>query len=353
MSDYYSLERILQTRRTWNILLGQRANGKSFSVKAECVKEAFLGLGDLIYLRRWHLETKQSDVIAYFYDCPVKEITAGKYDSITVYQSRIYLATTEEDGKVNRGQCIGRTAALTDAPHLKSVIERGKYKNIIYEEFCTDSGFLPSEPDKLQQFVATVFGVQHSGRVWLIGNTVSRVNPYFSAWGLSNLRNMKPGDLDLYDFTTEDGSIVSLAVEFCSSINVPSGMFFGNVAKNITTGVWETQSEPQIPEEFGAFHVVYKIGIKHTDFYFALKVIKNKENEMLLFCVPSDPEEYEKCIRRLSDDIDGRYLTSKKLLPLTGGDRIALDLYQRGKLVFANNLTGSDFKAILKERGGL
>lgn len=355
MSDqkYYSLDRILATKSTINILLGQRANGKSYAVKREAVKEAFLGMGNLIYLRRYQMELKQSDVAAYFWDCPVKEITGGKYDEIRLYQGRIYLVNSGEDEAIKKGQEIGRTAALVGATHLKSVIERGKYRNIIYEEFCTDSGYLPSEPDKLQQFTATVFGVQNVGRVYLIGNTVSRVNPYFSAWGLVNLRKMQPGDLDLYQFTNEDGSTVTLAVEFCSSINVPSGMFFGNVAKNITTGVWETEAQPQIPKEFEPFKVLYKVGLKHTDFYFSLKVLKNKLGEFLLLCAPSDPEEFEKTIRRISDLIDGRYMTSKKLLPLTGGDRLALDLYQRGKLVFANNLTGADFKAIMKERGGL
>ena len=144
--EYYSLERILKCRATFNILLGQRANGKSYQVKQECVKEAFLGMGDLIYLRRWSLETKNDDVTDYFADCPVKDITGGQYDCITVYRSRIYLANNN-DGEIKRGKCIGRTAALTAAPHLKSVIERGKYRNILYEEFCTDGGYLPNEPN--------------------------------------------------------------------------------------------------------------------------------------------------------------------------------------------------------------
>ena len=353
MSNYYSLERILATHSTYNLLLGQRANGKSFQVKMQCVREAFMGLGNLIYLRRYQMELKQSDVQSYFWDCPVEKITEGKYNEIRLFQGRIYLVNNKEDEAIKKGQEIGRTAALVGAGHLKSVIERGKYRNIIYEEFCTDSGFLPNEPDKMQQFVASVFGVQHTGRVYLIGNTVSRVNPYFSAWNLVNLRKMEPGSLDLYEFTNEDGSKVTLAVEFCSSINVPSGMFFGNVQKNITTGVWETEQQPLLPESFDKFKVLYNVGIKHTDFYFALKLIRNKLGEMLLFCAPSDPEEYKKIRRRLSDQISGEAMTTKKLIPITGGDKICLELLRRGKLVFANNLTGSDFKAILKERQGL
>lgn len=350
--EFYSIERILKCKATMNILLGQRSNGKSYSVKRECVQEAFLGMGDLIYLRRWSLETKNDDVTDYFADCPVKDITGGQYDLITVYRSRIYLANNNE-GDIKRGPCIGRTAALTAAPHLKSVIERGKYKNIIYEEFCTDGGYLPNEPDKLQQFIATVFGVQYSGRVWLIGNTVSRVNPYFSKWNLGKTKDLKPGQIDQYLFKSEDGSEVSIAVEFCSSIEVPSGMFFGNVAKNITTGVWETEEEPQIPEEFKPFKVVYSVGIRHTDFYFILKAIKNKLGQYLILCAPAEEEDYKKVKRKLSDQITGDPLETAKLIVLTAGDKLMGELFRRGKMVYANNLTGADFKAILKDRGGI
>ena len=343
--NYYTLDRILPYKCTYNILLGQRSNGKSYAVKKEVVKEAFLGMGDLIYLRRWHLELKQDDVTDYFADCPVKEITGGEYDCIEVYRSRIYLGKRGEDGKVTRGRSIGRTADLAGATHLKSVIQRGQYKNIIYEEFCTDSGFLRNEPNTLMQFVATVFGVQYTGRVWLIGNTVSRYNPYFFTWSLKSLAKMEPGDIDIYRYQDGPGE-VTIAVEFCSGLNVDNGMFIGDAKANITTGVWETQSQPQIPENFGKFSVVYATEIEHQDFRFILKVIQNKEKERLLLCVNAG--EKESCKRKVSDRIDGDPMHTTKLLPLTKGDKLTLQLIRRGKLVYANNLVGTDFNAILK-----
>ena len=343
--EYYTLDRILPYKTTYNILLGQRSNGKSFSVKRECVKEAFLGLGDLIYLRRWHLELKQDDVTDYFADCQVEEITGGEYQTIDVYRSRIYLAKRGEGDKIERGRCIGRTADLAGATHLKSVIKRGQYKNIIFEEFCTDGGYLRNEPNILMQFVATVFGVQYTGRVWLIGNTVSRYNPYMYCWSLKSVSKMKPGDIDVYKF--QDGnSEVSIAVEFCSSLNVDNSMFFGDAKANIITGVWETQSQPQVPDTFGRFKVVYNMEIQHQDFRFILKVIQNDEKERLLLCVNAN--EKETCRRKVSDRIDGDPMTTTKLLPLTRGDRLVAQLIRRGKMVYANNLVGTDFQSILK-----
>ena len=197
------------------------------------------------------------------------------------------------------------------------------------------------------QFIATVFGVQHTGRVWLIGNTVSRHNPYFFAWSLKSLAKMKPGDIDIYRYKNEDGSEVSIAVEFCSSLNVDTGMFIGDAHANITTGVWETQSQPLVPESFGKFKVVYTVGIEYQDFNFMLKVIQNNNKERLLLCTNANENETSR--RNVSDRIKGDPMSTTKLIPLTQGDRLTLQLIKRGKLVYANNLVGTDFKAILKD----
>ena len=38
--DFYRLDRLLENNATWNILLGERANGKSYAVKEYAINEA-------------------------------------------------------------------------------------------------------------------------------------------------------------------------------------------------------------------------------------------------------------------------------------------------------------------------
>lgn len=346
---YYSIDRILALKATWNILIGQRSNGKSYAVKKECVKEAYMGLGQLIYLRRWRMDLRENDVIDYFFDCPVAEITGGEYTKIDVYRKRIYLANVDEDEKIVRGMEIGRVADLSGAEHLKSIIKRGVYKNVIYEEFCTNDGYLPNEPNRLMQLIATIFGAEHTGRIWLIGNTVSRVNPYFYTFQLRNLQKMSPGDIDLYKYKDGDNEI-TIAVEFTSTMETENTMYFGDAAKQITTGVWETRSYPAIPENFGKFHVIYELFWEHDDFGFMLKVIQNDHFERLLLIASEDMEskKREHVARWVSDKVDGNPMHSTKFLEITNGDMIVNNLMKMGKVVFATNLTGSDFSAIMK-----
>jgi len=353
MFKYYDIQRILQTKSQYNILLGQRSNGKSYQVKKEAVKEAFLGMGKLIYLRRWDLELKQDDMIDYFADTPVSDITGGQYNHIDVQRKRIYLANLDEDGNLERGICIGRAASLSSSEHLKSVIQRGEYRNIIFEEFCTNNGFIRNEPNQLMQFVATCFGHQATGRIWLIGNTISRYNPYFSTWQLRSVQKMKPGDLDLYSFKTEEEQEIRLAVEFCASMNATNKMYFGESAAQITTGVWETQSQPSIPDDFGKFKVAYQVFFQQDNFFFLLKVIQNKKKEKLLLVAPAEQEDADKCKRKVIDHVIGDPYATDRLIPLTSGDQIVLLLLKLGKIVYANNLTGSDFKSILKSKCNL
>lgn len=351
--DYYRLTRILGLKAIFNLLIGQRSNGKSFSVKEECTKEAFLGLGKFIYLRRWDLELKQDDMQDYFLDCPVSEITGGQYNYIECYRKRFYLANIDSDGKIDRGPIVGRAASLSSAEHLKSVIQRGEYKNVIFEEFCTDSGYLRNEPNKLMHFVATVFGTKNTGRVWMIGNTISRYNPYFYTWQLRNIQKMAPGDLDLYEFTTDEGNKIRVAVEFCSTMKNSNTMYFGDSAAQITTGVWETESQPSIPEDFGKFSVIYSIFMQQENFFFLLKIIKNAADEMLLLVAPAEENDREKTARKISDVVSGDPMATETLVPLTPGDKLTLHLFHLGKIVYANNLTGSDFKSIIRSKGKL
>lgn len=354
---YYHVDRVAALDTQYVILLGERANGKSYSVKELCVREAFKDQGMLIYLRRWKLELKEDDVTDYFYDVPVKEITAGEYDTIVSRRSRIYLIKYSEDGDITARKEIGRTAALTSAEHLKSTIKRGLYRNVIFEEINTLNGYITNEPRELQQLISSIFG-RESGRVWMIGNTLSRYNPYFYEWQLTSVSKMNPGEISRYDFTTdqmEDGQpvIVKIAVEFCESTAAQRAgkMFFGKAAESINTGVWETREMAKLPEPFNNYKVRYQVYVDVKDMDFLIKVVEHKERkeERFVFICSGSGKKPDKVKRIISDKSSGDPMTSSKLVTITKGDVMIEDLYRRGKLVYATNLAGTDFEAMQKD----
>ena len=51
--QYYSIDNIMKTNAQYMMLLGQRANGKSYQAKETVLTNAFKTGRKFVYLRRW------------------------------------------------------------------------------------------------------------------------------------------------------------------------------------------------------------------------------------------------------------------------------------------------------------
>ena len=97
--EYYSIRNILDTESEYNMLLGERSNGKSYSVKEFVLLCAYnIENYKFGYLRRWREEIKSVKVENYFADMPIEELTNGEYNTISVYRSEIFFATYTDKG---------------------------------------------------------------------------------------------------------------------------------------------------------------------------------------------------------------------------------------------------------------
>ena len=133
---FYNIENLLESKCEYNILLGERSNGKSYATKYMSLWESFneedylsfKKAGKHIpktrymfgYIRRWREEIKTKDIEQYFADMPIEEITNGEYNTIVCFRGSIYYAKNEE-GVIERGKQIGYTFALTGVTHYKSL----------------------------------------------------------------------------------------------------------------------------------------------------------------------------------------------------------------------------------------
>ena len=71
---YYDISNILETKAQYMILLGQRANGKSYQAKKTVLEDAYYNDRKFVYLRRYKADIKTKAVESYFEDMPIKEI---------------------------------------------------------------------------------------------------------------------------------------------------------------------------------------------------------------------------------------------------------------------------------------
>ena len=340
---YYDISNILGTNAQYMILLGQRANGKSYQAKLVALKSAYENGTSFVYLRRWREDIKTKAVQAYFGDMPIYTITRGEYDHIKVWNGEIYFATFADDGKEVKSECIGRACALNESERYKSwtFID---YRYILFEEFITDKAYLIEEPRQLQQFVSTV-ARNDSITVLMIGNTLSRVCPYFSEWCLEGVLQQKQGTIELYHYHT-DNSVVDIAVEYCANANAQNKMFFGQTAKQIISGEWDTIDVPKLPRKYYEYEKVYEILLRYQKFEFVIELlVEPKNGGTLCHIYPSTKQR--KIYRIITDVFSDLPNVTTKLDIKKKPEAVMADCFRLDKVCFSDNLTGSDFRNVM------
>ena len=99
-SDFYSLNPILEKGAQYNLIIGERSNGKTYA-SLKYGLEKFVETGQqMAYLRRWKEdyrgkrgETLFASLVA---NDEVSQLTDGKFTRISYYSGKWYLANYDE-----------------------------------------------------------------------------------------------------------------------------------------------------------------------------------------------------------------------------------------------------------------
>ena len=351
---YYRLDNILKHDATYNILLGERSNGKSYAVKERVLTNAYKNDMEFIYLRRFDRDITSSNVERYFGDMPISIITAGEYESITTWRSSIFFCNFDENGKVQRGKKIGYYLALNNDERTKSQTFPN-VTDLIYEEFVTTRMYLADEPNRLQHLVSTI-ARDRNIKVWLIGNTINRICPYFSEWQLRNIPKQKEGEIDDYDFTRTnevgDEFVTRITVEFCESSNTQSKMFFGKVAESIAGGKWETKEVAKLQQKYEEYERLYELELCDCGFTFILQLLMSKNTgDLIVYCYPKT-KQTRNIVRKITTNFEENRLTSVNFNVTIRAEKIMKELLAQNKICYSDNLTGTDFEQVLMNRKG-
>lgn len=342
---YYDISEMLKTNAEYMMLLGQRSNGKSYQVKKTVLEDFYFNETKFIYLRRWKADIKQKEVSTYFDDIPIAKYTNREYNSVRAMNGFIYLCKIE-DGLIVEKREMGRYCALNEYERYKSQVFMN-YKNIVYEEFITDSIYLNDEPKLLQQFVSTVARLDKI-RVFLIGNTLTRVCPYFHEWCLENVLKQKQGTIEIYKYHMEDNVEVKIAVEYCANTNNKNTMFFGQAAKQIVTGEWDVKEVPKLPRQLYEYEKIYEVMVVYQAFKFVLELlIEPKEGGIIIFVYPYTSNR--KIQRVITDEFSDKPYISSKLDIDKKPELLMLKALRMDKVCYSDNLTGSDFSKVIEK----
>lgn len=245
-SKWYDLRPILDKNADFNLIVGQRGNGKTYGIMKHCITEYKESNGKyrFAYIRRWADDIKgfRAEQLLFPLQKVIEELFGAGY-TITYYRHKYYLVNA--DGvKVD---IVGYCLALSEASHTKSVAYTG-VKNILFDEFIQMAGerVLPDEMSKYENTLSTIIRDAQDVKVFMAANTVSKFSPYFPHFAL-DINKIEQGEIVVKDLPLDDG-FVRVALEYCE-YNEEVGKAVSKYATSqmIKTGQWEIPPTDEIP----------------------------------------------------------------------------------------------------------
>ena len=87
---------------------------------------------------------------------------------------------------------------------------------IVYDEAISRDGYITDEFVLFCNVLSTIIRQRDDVVIYMLGNTVNKYCPYFVEMGLTDVKNMKEGDLQVYSY---GDSRLKVAVQFTDSIS--------------------------------------------------------------------------------------------------------------------------------------
>ena len=347
-SKFYSLTKILNKKADYNIIFGERSNGKTYAALLYGLKR-FVATGEqFAYIRRWRedLRGKRAENLFsnHVANGAIEEITNGECNAIFYLSGKWYLAKYDAEKKKyypqNTPFCYG--FCLSEQEHEKS----SSYPNvttIIFDEFLTRRYYLPDEFMLFMNLLSTIIRQRDNVKVFMLGNTINKYCPYFSEMGLKQVSNMEQGTIDIYKFG-QGGAVV--AVEYCSTIvkQKASNKYFCFDNQNlqmITGGKWELAAYPHLPTKYTPKDVLFVYYIVFNEVILQGNIIQKGSENFTYIHMKTTPIKDDDNALIYSLEMNGKPNYKRKLLSTaTYIEAQVTKYFATDKVFYQNNEVG-------------
>lgn len=207
---YYEVRNLLANvpDATFYIIIGQRANGKSTSVGKFLIDECIQNNTSFAYFTRLQNISiiKDTEEGNGYFSGFLEQYALHTYNrKIHVKDNSIYIGEN----------MLCKQFAISLSGKYKSKQYAENYKYILFEEFVSEDGiYIRNEWQRFNSIISTIVR-NRDAKVFLIGNTVSRFNPYFENFGIdvTNL-NIKAGEYRIINTNTG----AKVVIEYCDNV---------------------------------------------------------------------------------------------------------------------------------------
>lgn len=282
---YYSLNKINKKNATYNVIFGERSNGKTYATLKQVLENYFSDGSQFAYIRRWSVDVQPKRMNNLFNaiieDGFLEKLSNGKFTAIFYRTGRFYLCTYNDKGKpiYNEEDIIGYAFSLSENEHNKAN-SYPRVTTIIFDEFLTNKIYLPDEFMLFMNTVSTIVRQRTNVKIYMLGNTVNKFCPYFKEMGLTNILTMKQGTIDVY---TYGETKLKVAVEYADSKKKfkKNNFYFAfnnPKLKMITGGAWELNIYPHAPVKWLPKNIIFTYFIDFNDSLYQCEIINKDDN---------------------------------------------------------------------------
>ena len=356
---YYTLTEILKYNADYNVIYGERSNGKTTSVLRYAL-ENYINSGyinQLGIIRRWEEDFKGKNGQQMFENVValgwIDELTKGKYNAVYYYSQRWYLCYYDSTGaKLSQEkEPFALGFAITSEEHYKST----SYPNIttiLFDEFITRKFYLPEEFIGFQNLLSTLIRLRTNVKIFMCGNTINKFCPYFNEMGLTNVKKQKKGTIDIYLYGESELKVAVEYSDFPAKRKASNKYFAFNNPKlqMITHGGWEIDIYPHLPMKYRPEECLYIFYIIFDGEMLQGNIICVDDTTFLYIHRKTTPlkEDNERLTYDKRPNAKRNYRTNF-LYPYGKADKYIKKLYDMGKIFYQDNEVGEIMNNYIKD----
>ena len=347
------------------ICFGERSNGKTYQCLLRGLTHHVKTGKQMAIIRRWKEDFRGKRAAAYFDNLicngngenKVKELTNGKYETITYNAGKWFLAYFDEEEQkyITAPNPFAYAFALSDMEH-----EKGNSYPLIdiifFDEFMTRGTYLPDEFILFMNTVSTIVRSRDNVQIIMAANTVSQYCPYFEEMGLSHVRQMKQGAIDVYNY---GDSNLKVAIEYCDSPNTfkPSDVYFAfdnPKLKMITGGAWELDIYPHLQSKYDEKEVIFRYFVCFKEHILQCEIIVRNNEAFTFIHKKTTPLKAEDRDVIFTTEADQRANYFGRLTkPVTKAGKKILYFFANNKVFYQSNEVGEIMQHYLNWSNGL
>jgi len=352
--EHYTLAPILKEKAHYNLIIGERSNGKTYSVLYKAIDDYAEKEHETAYLRRMQEDFVGKRGAGLFQplinDGVVELLTAGKWTSVYYYASRWYLCKYEQDKKGNTERVVDNKPfmygfALSQMEHEKGT-GYPMIKNVIFDEFITRMAYLRDEFVLFMNTLSTIIRNRDDVTIFMLGNTVNKYCPYFDEMGLRHIKDMKQGEIDVYQLKHTSGKILKVAVEYCKPFEQgkKSDFYFAfdnQKLEMITTGIWEIDIYPHCPYHYKPKNILFTYFIEFDRDLLQCEVVQVDDVCFTFIHRKTTPLKHPDTDLIYTTKYDARPNYRRKLTkPRLDIERKIIEFYATDKIFYQDNEVG-------------